>query len=155
MLAIRQVTNCGHCKSMDFHALQATVSMVTKLPARAQVRSDAPSPVLASWLRCDMWNDPRTQKMATADDSVLPIECHFKLVRHFRRTRRKLNVRANNGPKEANDHGTISDREVWFAIRYLDPESDHRKSNIAAAVALLAVVCIVCVVFGWLHFLGL
>lgn len=57
------------------------------------------------------------------------------------------------GRKEANDSEIISDREVWSAIRYLDPESesDRRKSDIAAAVAVLSIVCMLCVLIFYLH----
>ena len=57
--------------------------------------------------------------------------------------------------KEANDSEIISDREVWSAIRYLDPESDHTDCNIAATIAALSIVCIVCVVIVLLHLRGL
>ena len=59
----------------------------------------------------------------------------------------------NNEQKHGNDSEVISDREVWSAIRYLDPESesDHRKSDIAAAIAVLAIVCMLCVVIVYLH----
>jgi hypothetical protein len=58
-------------------------------------------------------------------------------------------------PKEANDSEIISDREVWPAIRYLDPESDHTDCNIAATIAVLSIVCIVGVVIALLHLRGL
>jgi hypothetical protein len=62
-----------------------------------------------------------------------------------------------NEQKEANNSEVISDREVWSAIRYLDPESksDRRQGDIAAAVALMALVCIVCMVIALLHLRGL
>ena len=60
-------------------------------------------------------------------------------------------MRRNNEQKEAKDSDTISEREVWSAIRYLDPESDHRESDIAAAIAVLAIVSIVCLVMVFLH----
>jgi hypothetical protein len=55
--------------------------------------------------------------------------------------------------KQANDSEIISDREVWSAIRYLDPEadSDRRKSDIAAAISVLAMVCMYCVIIVYLH----
>jgi hypothetical protein len=61
----------------------------------------------------------------------------------------------NDQQKETIELGVISDRDVWFAIRYLDPESDHRECDIAAAIACLAVVCIVCIVWILLHLRGL
>jgi hypothetical protein len=62
-------------------------------------------------------------------------------------------VPRNNEQKDGNDSEVISDREVWSAIRYLDPESesDCRKSDIAAAIAVLAIVCMLCVVIVYLH----
>jgi len=62
-------------------------------------------------------------------------------------------VSRNNEQKEANDSEIISDREVWSAIRYLDPESesDRRKSDIAVAIAVLAIVCMYCVIIVYLH----
>jgi hypothetical protein len=61
----------------------------------------------------------------------------------------------HNEQKEANDSEIISDREIWSAIRYLDPESDRRECDIAATVAVLAVVCILCTVIVLLHLHGL
>ena len=60
-------------------------------------------------------------------------------------------MRRNNEQKEANDSEIISEREVWSAIRYLDPELDHRESAIAAAIAVLAIVSILCLVMVFLH----
>ena len=61
----------------------------------------------------------------------------------------------NNQQKETIDQEVISEREVWLVIQYLDPESDHRECNIAAAIALLAAVCIVCMACVLLHLRGL
>jgi hypothetical protein len=65
----------------------------------------------------------------------------------------RSNVPRDNEQKEANDSEIISDREVWSAIRYLDPESesDRRKSDIAAAIAVLAIICMLCTVIVYLH----
>jgi hypothetical protein len=62
-------------------------------------------------------------------------------------------VRRDNEQKEANDSEIISDREVWSAIRYLEPESgsDRRKSDMAAAIAVLAIVCLYCVIIVYLY----
>ncbi len=62
-----------------------------------------------------------------------------------------------NAQKEANDSEIISDREVWSAIRYLDPESEseRRQGDIAAAIVLMAIVCIVCMVIALLNLRGL
>lgn len=59
----------------------------------------------------------------------------------------------DNEQKEANDSEIISDREVWSAIRYLDPESEshRRKSDIVAAVAVLSMVCMLCMLIFYLH----
>jgi len=61
----------------------------------------------------------------------------------------------HNEQKEANDSEINSDREIWSAIRYLDPESDLRACDIAAVTAVVAVICIVCMVVMLFHFPGL
>jgi hypothetical protein len=55
--------------------------------------------------------------------------------------------------KEASASEIISDREVWSVIRYLDPnsKSDRRKSDIAAAVAVLAIAGMYCVIIFYLR----
>jgi len=62
-------------------------------------------------------------------------------------------VPRDNEQKEANDSEIISDREVWSAIRYLDPEweSERKKSDNAAVVAVLAIVCIYSLIIVYLH----
>jgi hypothetical protein len=62
-------------------------------------------------------------------------------------------VPRNNEQKEANEGEIVFEREVWSAIRYLDPESesDGRKGDIAAAIAVLAIVCMLCTVIFYLH----
>jgi hypothetical protein len=62
-------------------------------------------------------------------------------------------VPRKNEQKEANDSEIVSDQEVWSAIRYLDPESesDHRKGDTAATIAVLSIVCILCMVIFYLH----
>ena len=59
----------------------------------------------------------------------------------------------DNEQKEANDSEFISDREVWSEIRYLDPESEseRRESHIAAAIAVLSIVCMLCAIIVYLH----
>jgi hypothetical protein len=62
-------------------------------------------------------------------------------------------VPRNNEQKEANESEIVFEREVWSAIRYLDPESesDGRKGDIAAAIAVLAIVCMLCTVIFYLR----
>jgi len=48
----------------------------------------------------------------------------------------------NNEQKEANHSEIISDREIWSAIRYLDPELDQGKSDAAVAIVVLAIASI-------------
>jgi hypothetical protein len=62
-------------------------------------------------------------------------------------------VPRDNEQKEANDSEIISDRAVWSAIRYLDPESesDRKKSDIAAVITVLAMVCMYGLIIVYLH----
>ena len=48
----------------------------------------------------------------------------------------------HNQQKEANDSEIISDREIWSAIRYLDPELDQGESDGAIAIVVLAIASI-------------
>ena len=59
----------------------------------------------------------------------------------------------DNEQKEANDSEIISDQAVWSAIRYLDPESesDRKKSDIAAVITVLAMVCMYGLIIVYLH----
>ena len=58
----------------------------------------------------------------------------------------------NTEQKKAMDPETISDQEIWPAIRYLDPDAepdaDKDTSNIAVVITLLGLVCIVWIVCG-------
>jgi hypothetical protein len=59
-----------------------------------------------------------------------------------------------NNEQKKRDSEIISERQIWSAIRYLDPESEHRESDVAAAIAVLALVCILCMVIVLLHLRG-
>jgi hypothetical protein len=56
--------------------------------------------------------------------------------------------------KKDNDEETVSDQEIWSAIRYLDPDTRTKSSNILAIVTLTAIfsICLACIV---LHLRGL
>jgi len=50
--------------------------------------------------------------------------------------------------RKKNDEATVSDQEIWSAIRYLDPDTEETAHNIAvivtlAAIFLIGLVCIV------------
>jgi hypothetical protein len=48
--------------------------------------------------------------------------------------------------KKARDPETISDQEIWPAIRYLDPDIPKDTSGIGLVITLVGLVCIVWVV---------
>ena len=50
---------------------------------------------------------------------------------------------------------SISDQEIWFAIRYLDPEISNKPSNLTAFIALFAVVVVLAAICISLHLRGL
>jgi hypothetical protein len=56
--------------------------------------------------------------------------------------------------KKNNDEETVSDHEIWSTIRYLDPDTETKASNIAVIVTLAAIFLIglACIV---LHLRGL
>jgi hypothetical protein len=57
----------------------------------------------------------------------------------------------NNEQKEANHSEIISDREIWSAIRYLDPELDQGDSDVTVAIVVLAIACILGMVILFVH----
>jgi len=60
----------------------------------------------------------------------------------------------NTEEKKTTDE-TISDHEIWLAIRYLDPETKTKASKIAVASTIFAIFSIICVVCILLHLRGL
>jgi hypothetical protein len=48
--------------------------------------------------------------------------------------------------KNANDKETLSDQEIWRAIRYLDPDGSGKASDREFLISLLAVFYVICVV---------
>jgi hypothetical protein len=56
--------------------------------------------------------------------------------------------------KKVNDEETVSDQEIWSTIRYLDPDTKTKASDIVAIVTLTVIfsICLACVV---LHLYGL
>jgi hypothetical protein len=104
-----------------------------------RIRNESLRFALASRLRCGGLE-------AASETSRDRLPCCVSIGFYFRRTPREAQVPRNHQQKETNDPGLISDQEVWSAIRYLDPELDHRESDVAAASAFSAVVCIVCLV---------
>jgi hypothetical protein len=57
----------------------------------------------------------------------------------------------HNEQKEANDSEIISDGEVWSAIRYLDPESDHRDNDVTVAIVVLAIASVLSMIMLLVH----
>jgi hypothetical protein len=65
-----------------------------------------------------------------------------------------LNMAKNTERKKRNGEETVSDDEIWSAIRYLDPETQETGHNIAVTITLIAIfsICLACIV---LHLRGL
>jgi len=57
----------------------------------------------------------------------------------------------HNEQKEANDSEIISDGEVWSAIRYLDPELDHRDNDVTVAIVVLAISSLLSTIMLLVH----
>lgn len=50
---------------------------------------------------------------------------------------------------------TIPDHEIWLAIRYLDPETETKASEIAVLSTIFAIFSVICTVCILLHLRGL
>ena len=55
--------------------------------------------------------------------------------------------------KKAKHEQSLSDREIWWKIRYLDP--DIKRSNSVVIITVLAILAIVAVVVALLYSRGL
>jgi len=61
----------------------------------------------------------------------------------------------NTDDKQAKDEETVSDQEIWWTIRYLDPDLKDKASDGGVIIALLAIFAIVCAVVAALYSRGL
>jgi hypothetical protein len=71
----------------------------------------------------------------------------------------RFNMEKNTEHKKAKDEETLSDQEIWWTIRYLDPDVDVKDEGtdggVITTITLLALVAIVCVVMAVLYSRGL
>jgi hypothetical protein len=61
----------------------------------------------------------------------------------------------NTGDKQPKDEETISEQEIWWTIRYLDPDVKDETSDRGVIITLLALLIMVCVVVVVLYSCGL
>jgi hypothetical protein len=61
----------------------------------------------------------------------------------------------NNPPRKTSEEQGTDNEEVWWKIRYLDPDFDHRKGDLIGILALLSIIVLICVIGLALHFRGL
>jgi hypothetical protein len=57
-----------------------------------------------------------------------------------------LNMAKNTEQKKRNGEETVSDDEIWTAIRYLYPETTETGHNLAVTITLIAIfsICLAC-----------
>jgi hypothetical protein len=63
----------------------------------------------------------------------------------------EVKMARHNEQKEANDSEIISDGEIWSAIRYLDPELDHRDNDVTVAIVVLAIASVLSMIILLVH----
>jgi len=61
----------------------------------------------------------------------------------------------NTEHKNAKDEETVSDQEIWWTIRYLDPDLKDKATDAGVIITLLAIFAIVCAVVAVLYSRGL
>lgn len=61
----------------------------------------------------------------------------------------------NTEHTKAKDEETVSDQEILWAIRYLDPDLKDKATDGGVVITLLAIFAIICVVVAVLHSRGL
>jgi len=67
----------------------------------------------------------------------------------------RFNMEKNTEHKRAKDEETLSDQEIWWTIRYLDPDLKDKSTDGGVIITLLAIFAIVCVVVAVLYSRGL
>jgi hypothetical protein len=67
----------------------------------------------------------------------------------------RFNMEKNTEHKKAKDEETLSDQEIWWTIRYLDPDAKDQATDGGVIITLLALFAIVCVVVAVLYSRGL
>jgi hypothetical protein len=67
----------------------------------------------------------------------------------------RFNMEKNTEHKRAKDEETLSDQEIWWTIRYLDPDLKDKSTDGGVIIPLLAIFAIVCVVVAVLYSRGL
>ena len=61
----------------------------------------------------------------------------------------------NTKHKKAKDEETVSGQEIWWTIRYLDPDLKDKATDGGVIITLLAIFAIVCAVVAVLYGRGL
>jgi len=64
-------------------------------------------------------------------------------------------MRRNSLARKTINEGSLNSEELWNAICYVDPDSDSKRGNLSAVLALLLVALLICAVGLALHFRGL
>jgi len=64
-------------------------------------------------------------------------------------------MRRNSLARKTIDEESLHSEELWNTIRYLDPDSDGKRGNLLAVLAVLLEALLICTVGLSLHFLGL
>jgi len=66
-----------------------------------------------------------------------------------------LNLGKNTEQKKKSDEETIPEQEIWSIIRYLDPDTETKASNIAPIVSFIVILSIYLACVIVLHLRGL
>lgn len=64
-------------------------------------------------------------------------------------------MQKNKARGKTSEEQCTDSEEVWWKIRYLDPDFDHRKGDLIGILALLSIILLICVIGLALHFRGL
>lgn len=87
--------------------------------------------------------------------AAVPAQLHDSKRRRFVLASWRFNMARNTGDKQPKDEETISEQEIWWTIRYLDPDVKDEASDRGVIITLLALLTIVCVIVVVLYSRGL
>jgi len=91
----------------------------------------------------------------SAGVAAVPIQLRDSKPRPFVLTLWRFNMEKNTEHKNAKDEDTVSDQEIWWTIRYLDPDLKDKATDGGVIITLLAIFAIVCAVVAVLYSRGL
>ena len=96
-----------------------------------------------------------SDRKGAAGIAAVLIQLRDSKPRRFVLTLWRFNMEKNTEHKNAKDEDTVSEQEIWWTIRYLDPDQKNKATDGGVIITLLAIFAIVSAVVAALYSRGL